>query len=64
MGGNSVLSVQTDLDWLFLAMRKSSLRQNWGAHSGDRLIGNKSVENLAERGGFEPSVQVLARTTV
>ena len=27
-------------------------------------VGNKSVENLAEREGFEPSVQVLARTTV
>ena len=46
------LSVQTDLDWLFLAMRKSSPRQNWGAQSGDRLVGNKSVENLAEREGF------------
>ena len=29
-----------------------------------KLVGNKSVENLAEREGFEPSVQVLARTTV
>ena len=29
-----------------------------------QLVENKSVENLAEREGFEPSVQVLARTTV
>jgi hypothetical protein len=29
-----------------------------------QVVGNKSVENLAEREGFEPSVQVLARTTV
>jgi hypothetical protein len=29
-----------------------------------QAVGNKSVENLAEREGFEPSVQVLARTTV
>jgi hypothetical protein len=28
------------------------------------VVGNKSVENLAEREGFEPSVQVLAGTTV
>jgi hypothetical protein len=30
------LSVQIDLDRLFLAMRKQSMRQNWGAQSGDR----------------------------
>ena len=29
-----------------------------------QMVENKSVENLAEREGFEPSVQVLARTTV
>jgi hypothetical protein len=36
-----------------------ALARNYSA-----VVGNKSVENLAEREGFEPSVHVLARTTV
>ena len=32
--------------------------------SNDNAVNTRVLENMAEREGFEPSVQVLARTTV
>jgi hypothetical protein len=52
----------TEVRRKYLEIRKESLQL--GITLQEVVVGNKSVENLAEREGFEPSVQVLARTTV
>ena len=45
------------LDWHSLLANQTN-----GLQDGSQIV--QVIENMAEREGFEPSVQVLARTTV